>query len=75
MASLAHDQGRLYRERLAVYQAILESNTNKVGFERRMAPLELGVRVANVYAQFWSEIAENPPPATATGSAVRDRPM
>ena len=62
LARLAEDQVRLYQERLAVYQAIIEYNEGREWDARRMAPLDLGVRMATACLEFWSDIAENPPP-------------
>lgn len=63
LAHLARDQVRQYQERLAVYQAIVHGNENRAVSARRMAPLDLGMRLAKVFIEFWSEIAENPPTA------------
>jgi PadR family transcriptional regulator, regulatory protein AphA len=62
LATLAEDQVRLYQERLAVYQAIIEYNEGREWAARRMAPLDLGVRMATACLEFWSDIAANPPP-------------
>jgi PadR family transcriptional regulator, regulatory protein AphA len=62
LVRLAKDQVRLYKERLAVYQAIIEYNEGRELAARRMAPLDLGVRMATACLEFWSNIAENPPP-------------
>ncbi|WP_028206279.1 PadR family transcriptional regulator [Paraburkholderia nodosa] len=62
LVKLAEDQVRLYKERLAVYQAIIEHNEGRESATRRMAPLNLGVRMATACLEFWSGIAENPPP-------------
>ena len=61
LARLAEDQVRLYKERLAVYRAIIEYNEGREWAARRMAPLDLGVRMATACLEFWSDIAENPP--------------
>jgi hypothetical protein len=62
--ALANDQVRLYEERLAVYRDIMANNPPTPGRERRMAPLDLGIRMANVCVEFWREIAANPPPGS-----------
>ncbi|WP_028220636.1 PadR family transcriptional regulator [Paraburkholderia oxyphila] len=62
LVKLAEDQVRLYQERLAVYQAIIEYNEGREWADRRMAPLDLGVRMATACLEFWSDIAANPPP-------------
>jgi PadR family transcriptional regulator, regulatory protein AphA len=61
LAKLAEDQVRLYKERLAVYHAILEYNEGRESNARRMAPLDLGVRMTTACLEFWSDIAANPP--------------
>lgn len=63
LVTLAKDQMRLYRERLDVHKGIQRHNEGRRGGERRMAPLELGVRMAQVCLEFWTEIAADPPPA------------
>jgi DNA-binding PadR family transcriptional regulator len=62
LVALANDQVRLYEERLAVYRDIMANNPRTPGRERRMAPLDLGIRMATVCVEFWREIAANPPP-------------
>jgi PadR family transcriptional regulator, regulatory protein AphA len=61
LKKLAEDQVRLYQERLAVYQTIIEYNEGREWAARRMAPLDLGVRMATACLEFWSDIAANPP--------------
>jgi PadR family transcriptional regulator, regulatory protein AphA len=58
---LAEDQVRLYRERLAVYQTIADQYHTAPMSQRRMAPLELGIRMAAACIGFWSDIARHPP--------------
>jgi PadR family transcriptional regulator, regulatory protein AphA len=58
---LAEDQVRLYRERLAVYQTIADQYHAEPMSQRRMAPLELGIRMAQACMDFWSDIARHPP--------------
>ncbi len=62
LVALAKDQVRLYEERLQVYSEIMAKNPPGRGRERRMAPLDLGIRMAKVCVEFWKEIALNPPP-------------
>src|SRR5258708_35117602 len=62
LARLAEDQVRLYKERLAAYQTIIEHNEGRDGAAHRMAPLDLGVRMATACLEFWSDIAKDPPP-------------
>lgn len=61
LVALAEDQVRLYRERLAVYQGIALHFSAREGGGRRMAPLHLGIRMAQACIEFWGDIAENPP--------------
>ncbi|MFJ6088214.1 PadR family transcriptional regulator [Streptomyces sp. NPDC092369] len=61
LEALARQQIDLYRERLAVYADILRTRSEE-GRERRMAPLRLGIALAETYVAFWQDIAENPPP-------------
>ncbi len=63
VVALARDQVRLFGERLRLYQSITEVNANRP--PRRMAPLELGRRMAEVSLSFWMEIAEAPPTLSA----------
>jgi PadR family transcriptional regulator AphA len=58
---LAEDQLRLYRERLAVYQTIADQYHAAPMSQRRLAPLELGIRMAQACMGFWSDIARHPP--------------
>jgi len=58
---LAEDQVRLYRERLAVYQTIADQYHAAPMSQRRMAPLDLGIRMAQACIGFWSDIARQPP--------------
>jgi PadR family transcriptional regulator, regulatory protein AphA len=62
LVKLAEDQVRLHKERLAVYQSIIEYNEGRELAARRMAPLDLGVRMTKACLEFWSDIARNPPP-------------
>lgn len=62
LVQLANDQVRLYRERIAVFEAIAAQNTRRRG-QRRMAPLDLGLRMARTCLEFWSDLAADPPAA------------
>jgi PadR family transcriptional regulator AphA len=64
LVSLAKDQVRLYQERLEVYKTIANERGAVPGRERRMAPLNLGVRLVQASIDFWADIAENPPPTS-----------
>lgn len=61
IVQLAQQQVRLYEERLAIYRSIADQYQAPPMTRRRMAPLELGVRMAEACIDFWSEIAERPP--------------
>jgi PadR family transcriptional regulator, regulatory protein AphA len=78
LVSLAKDQVRLYQERLEVYKTIAEDRGAIPGRERRMAPLNLGVRLVQASIDFWADIAENPPPApparTSSGAFPKTPP-
>lgn len=63
LVELARSQVRLFDERLTIYREILAKQQGHSGPSRRMAPLTLGFRMAEVCKEFWQEIAENPPPA------------
>ncbi|MBO4225748.1 PadR family transcriptional regulator [Bradyrhizobium neotropicale] len=65
LVALANNQVRLARERLLTYAQIERKYMPRMGRNRRMASLSLGVRMANVYLEFWDEIARRPPPAEA----------
>ena len=63
LVALANSQVRLARERLLTYAQIEQKYMPRMGRNRRMASLSLGVRMAKVYLEFWDEIARRPPPA------------
>jgi PadR family transcriptional regulator, regulatory protein AphA len=71
LVALAKDQARLARERLATYAQIEQKYLPRMGRNRRMMPLFLGVKMAKVYLEFWEDIARNPPPASAAGKDAR----
>lgn len=62
LVTLAGDQVRLYRERIAVLEAIALHYSERQG-RRRMAPLDLGLRMARTCLDFWQEVADDPPEA------------
>ena len=62
LVRLANSQAKLYRERLAIYAQIEKTNVARMGRNRRMAPLFLGIKMANACLDFWEDIAKNPPP-------------
>lgn len=61
IVTLARQQVRLYEERLAIYRSIADQYHAPPLTKRRMAPLELGIRMAEACIEFWSEIADKPP--------------
>lgn len=61
LVTLARDQGRLYRERLATYQAIAIAAGETKVMRRRMASVHLGIRMMKSCIEFWDDIAKNPP--------------
>lgn len=62
LVRLAKSQAKLYRERLAIYAQIEKAYVGKMGRNRRMAPLFLGIKMANACLDFWEDVAKNPPP-------------
>lgn len=62
LVALARRQIALYRERLATYREIETAYVERMGRNRRMSPLYLGVRMATACLEFWEDVAENPPP-------------
>src|ERR1700760_193132 len=65
LIALAKNQARMARERLATYAEIEKKYLPRMGRNRRMAPLSLGIKMAKVYLEYWEDIARNPPPADA----------
>ena len=61
LVAMARDQVRLYEERLVEYAAIEERYVDRPELGRRMASLDLGIRIARTTQEFWREIAANPP--------------
>ena len=61
LVALARDQEALHRARLAEYEQIAARYRGRLGFERRMAPLTMGLMLEHDEIQFWSSIAESPP--------------
>lgn len=74
LVDLARRQIALYEERLAEYSAIASAEIPRHGQDRRMAPLRLGIRLAEALRDFWAEIAADPPPAAHGGRAPRTSP-
>jgi len=71
LVELARREIELYERRLAVYAEIASTELPRHGQDRRMAPLRLGVRLAEAFRAFWNEIAETPPPRTPSKTKPR----
>jgi len=65
VVELARAQEAWHREQLAVYQAVVDRFGSRPNLARRVATARFGVAYARVSADFWREIAENPPPEVA----------
>jgi DNA-binding PadR family transcriptional regulator len=61
LVRLAISQAKLYRERLATYAEIDKTYSSRMGRNRRMAPLDLGIRMAKACLEFWEDVAARPP--------------
>lgn len=61
LVSLAKAQAESYRARIAIYADIESTFSGRMGRNRRMAPLHLGIQLATVCLRFWEEIGEQPP--------------
>ncbi len=61
IVALARDQARLYREQLIELEVIEARFGTDRARARRMAPLRLGMAVYRAAAEFWDEMARNPP--------------
>ena len=62
LIELANKQIALYRDRIAVYREIEATYATAMGRNRRMSPLDLGIRMATACLQFWEDVAKDPPP-------------
>ena len=62
LIELAASQVRLYEQRIRDYEQIAAVNAFRRGAQdRRMAPLVLGTRIAELFREFWAEIEADPP--------------
>jgi PadR family transcriptional regulator AphA len=61
LVAMAREQVRLYEQRLAEYAAISARYADRPELGRRMASLDLGIRLTRVTHAFWQEIAADPP--------------
>jgi PadR family transcriptional regulator AphA len=73
LKALARAQVALYHARLAEYRDIAEHNAQRPSRPRRMASLDLGVRMARAVLEFWTDILKDPPPRQAQHSKVQKR--
>lgn len=64
LVQLAEREIALYQQRLDEYTRIASLELPRRGHDRRMAPLRLGVKLAEAFREFWEEIAQEPPPPT-----------
>ncbi|CCE08027.1 Transcriptional regulator, PadR-like family [Bradyrhizobium sp. STM 3843] len=71
LVALARNQVRMARERLVTYAQIESKYLPRMGRNRRMAPLFLGVRIAKVYLEFWEDIARHPPQAEPVAGSTK----
>lgn len=62
LVELARLEAAQYERRLKTYADIAAAEFPRHGQDRRMAPLRLGIRLAEVFRAFWIEIGEAPPP-------------
>lgn len=65
LVDLARREIALYQQRLDEYERIAARELPRHGQDRRMAPLRLGVKLAEAFREFWEEIAQDPPPPTS----------
>ena len=61
LVAMAEEQVRLYDARLTEYAAIDARYANRPELGRRMASLDLGIRLARATQAFWRDIAADPP--------------
>jgi PadR family transcriptional regulator AphA len=61
LVAMAREQVRLYEQRLAEYAAIGARYADRPELGRRMAPLDLGIRLTRAALDFWRDIAADPP--------------
>jgi DNA-binding PadR family transcriptional regulator len=61
LVAMAEEQIRLYDERLVDFAEIDARYANRPDLGRRMASLDLGVRLARAAHAFWQDIAADPP--------------
>lgn len=66
LVEIARHEIDLREQRLETYRQIQESELPHHGQDRRMAPLRLGIKLAEASRDFWLEIENDPPPPTST---------
>ena len=59
--ALAVEQADAQRRQLAEYEGLLERFADRPEFELRLLSLKLGTRMARAAAEFWEELATEPP--------------
>lgn len=73
LVALAREQVHLYEERLIEYAAIEARFADRPDLGRRMATLDLGIRITRVTRDFWAEVATNPPCCARDAVAVNGK--
>jgi len=74
LVELARHEVSQYERRLEIYAEIAAVELPRHGQDRRMAPLRLGVRLAEAARDFWIEIGQNPPPPATPRGALSPAP-
>ncbi|MBW0118788.1 PadR family transcriptional regulator [Pseudonocardia abyssalis] len=74
LVDLARHEIALYQRRLDEYERIAARELPRHGQDRRMAPLRLGIKLAEAFREFWEEIAADPPPPTPVPDPVDGPP-
>jgi PadR family transcriptional regulator, regulatory protein AphA len=59
--ALAAEQAEAQRRQLAEYEALLERFGGRPEYATRVRTVELGIRLARVSAEFWEDLAKEPP--------------
>ena len=68
MVALAQQQAAAHREKLAVYQAILDRYDGRPDLAHRLLSLELGMRMAEAAASFWDDVQSAASASASTAS-------
>jgi PadR family transcriptional regulator AphA len=59
--ALAVEQAEAQRRQLAEYESLLERFQHRPEYATRVRTVQLGIRLARTSAEFWEELAEEPP--------------